>query len=108
MHIHTTRNTVAAAAVFLALSGVSAIGTANIPELMIESVRVSYADLNLSKSEDAQTLYTRLRRTAENVCGDLRRKSLQEMVVERECEERALDRAINEVGSRQLTAIHQG
>ena len=108
MHIRTTRNTVAAAVVFFALSGVSAIGTANLPELTIESVRVSYADLNLNKMEDAQTLYTRLRRTAENVCGDTRRKSLQEMVVERDCEERALDRAVNEVGNQRLISIHQG
>jgi UrcA family protein len=108
MQIRTSRNTVAAAAVFLALSGLSAIGTANIPELTIESERVSYADLNLNKSADAQTLYARLRRAAENVCGDLRRKSLQEMVVERECKESALERAVNEVGNRQLSDIHRG
>jgi UrcA family protein len=107
MQIRTTRNTVIAAVVFSVLSGFSTIGTANLPELTIDSVRVSYADLNLSKMEDAEALYARLRRTAENVCEDTRRKSLNEMIDERECKERALDRAVQEVAHVQVTEIHQ-
>ena len=107
MQIRTTRNTLTAAVVFSVLSGFSALGTANIPELSIDSVRVSYADLNLSVTEDAETLYARLRRTAENVCQETRRKSLNEMIDERECTERALDKAVQEVAHVQLTAIHE-
>lgn len=108
MQIRTTRNTVAAAAVFLALSGISAIGTANIPELTIESVRVSYADLNLNNREDARTLYARLRNAAENVCDVYERQPVREMLDARDCRDHALDKAVREVGSKQLSAIHQG
>lgn len=108
MQIRTTRNTVAAAAIFLALSGLSAIGTANIPELTIESVRVSYADLDLSSSEGARTLYARLRNAAENVCDVYERQSVREMLDARDCRDHALDKAVQQVGSQQLLAIHQG
>jgi UrcA family protein len=107
MQLRTTRNTVIGAFTFTILSALSAVGTATIPEISIESMRVSYGDLNLTESEDAQTLYTRLRRTAENVCEDNRRKSLQEMVDERECKENALSRAVEQVGNAKLTDIHR-
>ncbi len=107
MHIRTTRNTVIAAAAFTVLSGLSTISTANIPELSIQSMRVSYADLNLNRAEDAQTLYTRLRRTAETVCEDTHRKSLREMIEQKECREIALDQAVREVGNANLAQIHQ-
>lgn len=107
MHIRTTRNTVIAAATFAVLSGLSTIGTANIPEVSIQSRAVNYADLNLRKAEDAQALYTRLRRTAEAVCEDTHRKSLREMIEQRECKEIALDQAVREVGHAGLSSIHQ-
>jgi UrcA family protein len=107
MHIRTTRNSVITACVFSVLSGMSAVGTAHIPAVSIQSMRVSYADLNLNKADDAQTLYTRLRRTAENVCEDNRRKSLREMIDERECKTFALDKAVKDVGNQKLTTIHQ-
>ncbi len=107
MQIRTTRNTVIAAAAFTILSGLSTISTANIPEISIQSKSVNYADLNLNQAEDAQTLYTRLRRTAESVCEDTHRKSLREMNEQRECKEFALDQAVREVGNSQLNQIHQ-
>ncbi|MDJ0879881.1 MAG: UrcA family protein [Halieaceae bacterium] len=107
MQIRTTRNTVIAAAAFTILSGLSAVSTANLPEISIQSLPVNYADLNLNQAEDAQTLYTRLRRTAEIVCEDTRRKSLQEMNDQRECREFAIDQAVREVGNDTLSQIHQ-
>lgn len=107
MKIRTTRNTVVAAAAFAILSGLSTLSTANVPEISIQSMRVNYADLNLAENEDAQTLYTRLRRTAEAVCTDTHRKSLREMNDQRECKEFALDQAVREVGNSALNDIHQ-
>ncbi len=107
MHIRTTRNTVIAAATFAVLSGLSTIGNANIPEVSIQSKAVNYSDLNLRNAEDAQTLYTRLRRTANAVCEDTHRKSLREMIEQRECKKTALEQAVREVGHAGLSSIHQ-
>ena len=108
MNIHATRNTVAAALVFTALSGFAGLSNANLSHIDIASIRVSYADLNLTQSEEAATLYARLRRAAAQVCDDFARKSLNEMVEARACNDATLDRAVQEVGSQQLTTIHQG
>ena len=107
MNIRTTRNTVIVAATFAVLSGISTLGTASIPEISIQSKQVNFADLNLNQAEDAQTLYTRLRRTAEAVCEDTHRKSLREMNEQRECKEFALDQAVREVGSATVESIHR-
>ena len=108
MKIYATRNTVAAAIIFTALSGITGISNANLSHVDIASIRVSYADLNLNQAEEAATLYGRLRRAAAQICDDFTRKSLNDMVVAKECKEFALDRAIQEVGNQQLTTIHQG
>lgn len=102
MKIRTTRNTVVAAVVFLTLSGVSAISNATISAGEYESVRVNYSDLNLDQKEGREALYTRLRRAAGDVC-DAEYSRLEE----RECFDTALDRAVEEVGNQELTAIHR-
>lgn len=107
MQIRSTRNTLIGAFTFTILSGLSALGTATIPEVSIDSTRVSYADLNLSESGDAQTLYSRLRRAAANVCEDTHKKPLSELVDQRECTENALSKAVEKVGSDTLKDIHR-
>ncbi len=108
MKMYATRKTVAAAVVFTALSGIAGLSNANLPYVDIASIRVSYADLNMTNTEGAETLYSRLRRAASQVCDDFTRKSLNDMVVAKDCKNIALDRAVEEVGNQQLTAIHQG
>ena len=108
MKIHATRNTVAAAVLFTALSGVTGIGNANLEEISIESIRVSYADLNLTRSEGAETLYARLKQAAQQVCGEASRQPLARMGEKRDCEENALEKAVDAIGSSQLSALHQG
>ena len=107
MKIHATRNTVAAAVVFTALSGVAGIGNANLSEITVESVRVSYADLNLNRAEGIETLYTRLKRAARRVCEDGGQRPLSAQNAEKDCEEATLGRAVKKVGSERLAAIHQ-
>lgn len=106
MKIHTTRNTVAAAAIFLALSGISTLGNANLPEINIAWERVSYADLDLTDTEGRKALYRRLQNAAETVCEDSAVHT-RVMFEQHECAEQALDRAVQEVGNQQLSAIHQ-
>ncbi len=107
MKIYATRNTVAAAVMFTALSGIAGIGNANLSEITVESVRVSYADLNLGNVAGAETLYARLKRAAQKVCDDEARKPVNTLNAIRDCEETALNRAVEAVGSERLTDIHQ-
>jgi UrcA family protein len=108
MKMYATRNTVAAAIVFALLSGVAGISNAKLSHIDIASIRVNFADLNLTSAEEAATLYDRLRRAATLLCDDLTRKSVNDMVAVKECKEIAIDRAVREVGNPQLTNIHQG
>ena len=50
MIIKSTRNTVAAAMIFGVLSAASTITSAVLQEVDVESVRVSYADLDLTST----------------------------------------------------------
>ncbi len=102
MEIRTTRNTLVAAAVFAVLSGVSTLSHANLPSDSHESVRVSYSDLDLQKTEGQETLYERLRRAADDVC-----EEEYSRLEERECRANALDRAVEEVGNKAVTALHR-
>ena len=108
MKMYATRNTVAAALIFFVFSGIAGIGNANLSHIDIASIRVSYADLNLNQADEAATLYHRLRRAATQICDDLTRKSLNDMVAAKECKEYALDRAVQKVGNQQLMTIHRG
>lgn len=67
---------------------------------------VQLGDFDLSKSQDAKAVYTRLNAAARNVCrsigNDLRSRRDSEA-----CEQAALDSAVNKVGNAQLTAVHR-
>lgn len=108
MIIRSTRKSVAAAVVFTALSGISGLGNANLQEVDIQSVRVSFADLNLANEEGQNTLYQRLRGAADEVCGEVQSKAAAEVRQKRECYEDALNRAIHDVGNEDLSSLHQG
>ena len=107
MKIYATRNTLAAAVAFTVLSGIAGIGNANLSEISVESIRVSYADLNLNRADEAETLYSRLRRAAGKVCSEKVKKPLATQRESELCEEMAIERAVEEVGNKQLTTIHQ-
>jgi UrcA family protein len=71
---------------------------------------VPAADLDLSKAEDVETLYQRIRRTARSLCKtehsapwDVKRNLHQ-----RECFERAVERAVAGANQPALTALHRG
>lgn len=108
MIIKSTRNSLAAAVIFSALSGISTLGTANIGAVDVKSVRVSYADLNLAERTGQETLYERLKTAAEGVCGGVRDISLSVVREQRKCYQEALDSAIGQVGSEGLETIHNG
>jgi UrcA family protein len=73
------------------------------------SVRVPAYDLDLSRSNDVQTLYTRLQRAAKQVCGsagDQRNISASEGW--RKCYYNALRNAVESVDNPELNNMHSG
>jgi UrcA family protein len=107
MIIKSTYKSVAAAVMFSVLSGISSLGNANLQEIDIQSIRVSYADLNLTNTTDQLSLYQRLRGAAKKVCGDRVSRTVSEVMQQRECVEDALDRAVDDIGNPDLVALHQ-
>jgi len=107
MIIKTTTNSVAAAVIFTVLSGISSLGNANLQEVDVKSVRVSYADLNLNQAAGKKTLYQRLRGAADQVCGKVQSKVARDIRHNRECFEDALDHAVHQVGNQDLLTMHQ-
>lgn len=66
------------------------------------SVRVRYADLNLSNEAGAAHLYARLRNAANQVCEYTSFRN----VVDQGCAATALNGAVTAVGNARLTALH--
>jgi UrcA family protein len=70
-------------------------------------VVVQYADLNLNSAAGNKALYARLSAAAERACGneasarDLKRKAQY-----RACYDKALNGAVDKIGSRELQALH--
>ncbi len=66
---------------------------------------VRYADLDLSRLEDARRLYTRIQGAAREVCENFRSADLQRMEIYKQCMDRAIADAVSKVQSTQVTAI---
>jgi UrcA family protein len=67
---------------------------------------VGYADLDLSKPQDASQLYTRLKRAAAVVCRTLEGRELRRKQMHDACEQEALSDAVAQVDNTTLTALH--
>jgi UrcA family protein len=94
-----------AALVFCALSGVSAIGQAETAKLEAETVRVSFADLDLAKTDGQQELEMRVRGAAQKVCGEVYSKSAREISENRDCRHYAVKQALRQVGLQDELAV---
>ncbi|MAL93663.1 MAG: hypothetical protein CME40_01060 [Haliea sp.] len=71
------------------------------------SIPVSFADLNLNRSAGLNTLYRRLERATEQACGpreDGRNLALHRD--QRQCQSRAMDSAVAEIGHFALDDLH--
>jgi UrcA family protein len=91
-----------ALAVVLGLLG-SAQALASVPP----SVKVNYADLNLSTQAGAQTLYNRIAGAARTVCG-FPGSTLLDQSIWKACYRDAISEAVAKVNSPLLTAIQTG
>ena len=72
----------------------------------VPSVVVRYGDLNLATEAGARTLYRRLSFAAQEVCPVQDSRSLALWSENRTCRADAIARAVHEVNSTQLAALH--
>lgn len=71
------------------------------------AVKVSYADLDLSETAGARTLYARLKSAAREACGpEPSLRDLRSTADYQACYERALNKAVLGVDSQRLHALH--
>jgi UrcA family protein len=68
---------------------------------------VKFADLDLTRSTDVAILYSRIKLAANQVCEPQDGRSMDTMLHIRHCEERAVAKAVTDVNSGELTALHQ-
>jgi len=107
----TKRKHTLARIALLGLAGTLSIGAQagepQRPDEVTSSVKVSYADLDLTDAAGARTLYARIRSAAGKVCGpEPAALDLRAATAYRNCYEQAVARAVNRVGSDQLQVLH--
>ena len=82
-------------------------GEAQHPNEVTTSVKVSYADLDISHAAGAKTLYARIKSAAREACGpEPAVLDLRDAAGYNACYEQAVAKAVNRVGSEQLQALH--
>jgi UrcA family protein len=103
----TIQNTARAAAFFLcgAIVLCTVQLTAQASNDGLPSQRVSYADLDISKPAGAQVLYGRIKAAARHVCALNGYNDLGSMQWANQCTDRAIDKAVKDVGSPALSAL---
>jgi UrcA family protein len=105
-----------AVAAAMLLAPISSWGRSSAPELVVRAAApgpqsrfemVKYSDLNLDGEAGARTLLWRITGAAGRVCGPDHRESLSEHGAYRLCVDRAVDRAVLEIGKPSVTLLHQ-
>ena len=103
----TIQNTARAAAFFLcgAIALCTLQVTAQASDDGLPTQRVSYADLDISKPAGAKVLYSRIVAAAHNVCALSGYRDLGSMQWMNKCTDRAIDKAVKDVGAPALSAL---
>jgi UrcA family protein len=91
----------------LAASGAMSSSAGAHEETPISKV-VRFGDLDITKPAGAQVLYRRIRVAAEQVCALPISGTLVTLQMERACMRTAIDKAVRQVDSAQLTALRFG
>jgi UrcA family protein len=82
----------------------SRIATAD--ESLLPTMTIHYSELNMQSSAGVQALYARLRSAAKTVCATHDGRSLQQQFAFRACVAETLERAVREVHSDAVLALH--
>lgn len=69
-------------------------------------MKVSFADLDLSKEAGAKVLYRRIQNAATSVCGRVDSREIARYRLYRQCYDDAIEAALKEVNSSSLYAVH--
>ncbi len=77
------------------------------PNVVTQSVTVSFADLDLSKDAGAHALLVRINAAAKQVC-EPQDRDFKLIASRRSCIETAVDRAVAEVNNPKVTSLRQG
>ena len=100
----TGRLTLLAAACLL--TGSLGVARAASPTDDVPTAVVSYGDLDLSTTTDVQTLYKRISVAARQVCGFEDSREPARIARANSCRRAAVERAVSEIHSPQLAALH--
>ena len=96
-----------AAAAALGFSGFASAGASALRlDAEQAKIEISYADLDLARTDHASELYTRIERAARNLCRVSYGPNARALVTERKCNEKAVDEAVQSVGNANLTAVY--
>ena len=91
---------------------VPAIGVAAAPsQIVSETIRISYADLNIETEAGAKVLYARLKRASAQVCGIELFTTVRSLSVRRNtqtCFRETLEASVEKIDSDALTRAHSG
>jgi UrcA family protein len=79
----------------------SAAGAADVPQAVVK-----YADLDISTSQGAATLFSRIRSAAEAVCLPVDQRDLATMFLRKQCVKQAIEGAVAKVNQPALSAVY--
>jgi UrcA family protein len=102
--LRNSKNVIFAAVAVMSLT--SLVQMAQAADLLNDkpTVTVRYSDLNLDTQAGAAALYQRIRHAAEQVCGKVDSRRLDEVVAVQTCTDKAVASSVSAVGNAQLTS----
>ena len=104
MKTFTLRNKVVFVAAVAVVALTSYVGLARASDLDERpALTVHYSDLNLDTQAGAAALYQRIRHAAEQVCGKVDSRRLDQIVAAQDCMSKGIASSVSAVGNAQLT-----
>ena len=97
--------TVLAALAATAVGATAGAANLSTPSGDLPSMKVNYADLDLQSAQGVATLYHRITAAAAQVCPQADPKALYTLHLAHECQQAAIARAVNNVGSPMLARV---
>jgi len=90
----------------LGLASVASVVHADESVAQVPTRTVRYSDLNLNTQAGAEMLYKRIRNAAEQVCGDVDSRQLQQAAAAKACVDRAIIAGTHAVNHVRLTSTY--
>jgi UrcA family protein len=102
--LRNSKNTLLAAVAAVSLASLAQMAQAG--EVLNDrpAMMVRYSDLNLDTQAGAAALYQRIRHAAEQVCGKVDSRRLEEVAAAQNCMDKAIVSSVSDVGNAQLTS----